>query len=50
MAILLVEQNSSMVLSLADRVYIMDDGRIVYTSRAADLEANHRLKRQLLPV
>lgn len=49
-AILLVEQNSSLALSLADRVYVIDDGRIVYTSRAADLEANPQLKLQLLAV
>ncbi len=49
-AILLVEQNSSMALSLAVRVYVIDDGRIVYTSRAADLEANQQLKHQLLAV
>lgn len=49
-AILLVEQNSSLALSLADRAYVIDDGRIVYTSRAADLEANPDLKHQLLAV
>ena len=50
MAVLLVEQNSSMALSLADRVYVIDDGRIVYTARAADLEANPGLKHRLLAV
>jgi branched-chain amino acid transport system ATP-binding protein len=49
-AILLVEQNSSMALSLADRVYVIDDGRIVHTSAAADLEADPALKHQLLAV
>jgi branched-chain amino acid transport system ATP-binding protein len=49
-AILLVEQNSALALSLADRVYVIDDGRIVYTSHAADLEANQPLKHQLLAV
>jgi len=49
-AILLVEQDSSMALSLADRAYVIDDGRIVHTSSAADLEANASLKHQLLAV
>ena len=49
-AILLVEQNSSMALSIADRAYVIDDGRIVHTSRAADLEANTELKHRLLAV
>lgn len=49
-AILLVEQNSSMALSIADRAYVIDDGRIVHTSRAADLEANADLKHRLLAV
>jgi branched-chain amino acid transport system ATP-binding protein len=49
-AILLVEQNSSMALSIADRAYVIDDGRIVHTSTAADLEANTDLKHRLLAV
>jgi branched-chain amino acid transport system ATP-binding protein len=49
-AILLVEQNSSMALSIADRVYVIDDGRIVHTSAAAELEANPALKHRLLAV
>ena len=49
-AILLVEQNSSMALSIADRAYVIDDGRIVHTSSAADLEANADLKHRLLAV
>ena len=31
-AILLVEQNSAMALSLADRAYVIDDGRIVHAA------------------
>jgi branched-chain amino acid transport system ATP-binding protein len=49
-AILLVEQNSSMALGLADRVYVIDDGRIVHTGLAADLERNSDLKHRLLAV
>jgi branched-chain amino acid transport system ATP-binding protein len=49
-AILLVEQNSSLALSIADRVYVIDDGRIVHASTAADFEANADLKHRLLAV
>jgi branched-chain amino acid transport system ATP-binding protein len=50
MAILLVEQNSSMALGIADRAYVIDDGRIVHASGAADLEADADLKHRLLAV
>jgi branched-chain amino acid transport system ATP-binding protein len=49
-AILLVEQNSSMALGLADRAYVIDDGRIVHAGPAADLEADAALKHRLLAV
>ena len=49
-AILLVEQNSSLALSIAHRAYVIDDGRIVYAARAADLEADRELKHRLLAV
>lgn len=49
-AILLVEQNSSMALGLADRAYVIDDGRIVHAGPAAALEADLQLKHRLLAV
>jgi len=49
-AILLVEQNSAMALSLADRAYVIDDGRIVHSAPARDLEADAALLHQLLAV
>ena len=49
-AMLLVEQNSSMALSLADRAYVIDDGRIVHASGAAALEADMALQHRLLAV
>ena len=49
-AILLVEQNSSLALGMSDRAYVIDDGHIVHTSRAAVLEANTALKHRLLAV
>ncbi len=45
-SILLVEQNSVMALAVSDRSYILDDGRVVYESRAAELDGNKELKRE----
>ncbi len=36
-AILLVEQNAWMALSVADRVYVLDDGRVVHKGSASEL-------------
>jgi branched-chain amino acid transport system ATP-binding protein len=49
-AMLLVEQNSSLALSIAHRAYIVDDGHIVHSSPAAELENNAELKARLLAV
>ncbi len=49
-AILLVEQNSSLALGIAHRAYVIEDGRIVHASAAAALEANPALKHRLLAV
>ncbi len=49
-AMLLVEQNSSLALGIAHRAYVIDDGRIVHTSSAADLDQNADLKTRLLAV
>jgi branched-chain amino acid transport system ATP-binding protein len=49
-AILLVEQNSTMALSIAHRAYVIDDGRIVHSARLADLEADRALKHRRLAV
>jgi branched-chain amino acid transport system ATP-binding protein len=50
MALLLVEQNSTLALGLSQRAYVIDDGRIVHASTAAELDANPDLKHQLLAV
>ena len=50
MAMLLVEQNSSLALGIAHRAYVIDDGRIVHASSAAALEADPELKHRLLAV
>ena len=49
-AILLVEQNSSLALGIAQRAYVIDDGRIVHRSSAAALEADRDLTHRLLAV
>jgi branched-chain amino acid transport system ATP-binding protein len=49
-AMLLVEQNSSLALGIAQRAYVIDDGRIVHASTAGELAADAVLKRRLLAV
>ncbi|MGH7754947.1 MAG: ABC transporter ATP-binding protein, partial [Vulcanimicrobiaceae bacterium] len=46
-AILLVEQNALLALKVADRAYVMDEGRIVYAGEAEDLR-NDRARIQSL--
>jgi len=50
MTILLVEQNALLALDLADRVYVIDKGQIVYEGDAHTLLADRELSRQLLGV
>jgi branched-chain amino acid transport system ATP-binding protein len=40
LAVLLVEQNAWKALEVADRAYVIDDGRIVHESAAEDLRAD----------
>ena len=47
-AILLVEQNATMALSIADRGYVLSTGEIVLEGRAADLLQDEDLKRAYL--
>jgi branched-chain amino acid transport system ATP-binding protein len=37
LSVLLIEQNAPLSLSIADRAYILDDGKVVHSARAADL-------------
>jgi branched-chain amino acid transport system ATP-binding protein len=39
-SMLLVEQNAEMALQLADRVYVIDHGTVVFEGRPAELRAN----------
>ena len=47
-AILVVEQNATMALSIADRGYVLATGEIVLSGAAADLLASEDLKRAYL--
>jgi branched-chain amino acid transport system ATP-binding protein len=48
LSILLVEQNVPLALHVADRVYVMSKGRIVYHGPAAELAADEDVKRRFL--
>jgi branched-chain amino acid transport system ATP-binding protein len=47
-AVLMVEQNATMALSIADRGYVLSTGEIVLDGRAADLLRSEDLKRAYL--
>jgi branched-chain amino acid transport system ATP-binding protein len=49
-AVLLVEQNPLAALSVSDRVYVMDKGRIVHGGPARELQADESLRTSLLGV
>ncbi|MDR0139328.1 ABC transporter ATP-binding protein [Metabacillus idriensis] len=42
--ILLVEQNANMALSIADRVYVIETGKVVLSGTAEELNASDQLK------
>jgi branched-chain amino acid transport system ATP-binding protein len=48
--ILLVEQNVPLALRVADRVYVMSKGQIVYSGAPAALAADEEIKRRFLGV
>jgi branched-chain amino acid transport system ATP-binding protein len=50
LSILLVEQNYHLALAVADRVYVMSKGQIVYEGSPAELEADEDTKRRYLGV
>jgi branched-chain amino acid transport system ATP-binding protein len=50
LSILLVEQNLPFALSLADRVYVMNKGQIVFEGTPAELNAAETIKHQYLGV
>jgi branched-chain amino acid transport system ATP-binding protein len=50
LSILLVEQNLSLALGVADRVYVMNKGRIVFEGTPADLRAQEEIRHRYLGV
>ena len=50
LALLLVEQNYHLALRVADRVYVMNKGQIVYEGTPAGLEVDEEVKRRYLGV
>ena len=44
MTILLVEQNAQMALSVADRAYVLETGRVVMEGTGAELLTNERVR------
>ena len=46
-SVLLVEQNATLSLSVSDRAYVLDDGRVVYTGPAAELAKDTELVHRL---
>ncbi len=49
-SILVVEQNLSLALEIADRVYVMNKGRIVFEGTPAELQAQEEIRQQYLGV
>jgi branched-chain amino acid transport system ATP-binding protein len=47
LSVLLIEQNAPLCLSIADRAYILDDGKVVYSGKAAELTKDTELVNKL---
>jgi len=47
-AILLVEQNALLALKIADRAYVLDSGKLVYSGSGADLSGDRERIRTLM--
>ena len=48
MTILLVEQNANMALSIANRAYVLETGRISLSGTASEIKADPRVKEAYL--
>jgi branched-chain amino acid transport system ATP-binding protein len=48
--ILLVEQNSTLALTVSQRAYILENGHMVYTGAAEDLSQNAEVKQRYLGI
>ncbi len=49
-AILLVEQNTALALSVATRGYVLESGRVVLSADSADLKTNDRVRSAYLGI
>ena len=47
LSVLLIEQNAPLSLSIADRAYILDDGKVVHAAKAAELAKDTELVNKL---
>jgi branched-chain amino acid transport system ATP-binding protein len=47
LTVLLIEQNAPLSLSIADRAYVLDDGKVVWSGKAAELAADTELVARL---
>jgi branched-chain amino acid transport system ATP-binding protein len=47
LSVLLIEQNAPLSLAVADRVYVIDDGKVVHSGPAAELTKNKELVEKL---
>ena len=48
LTVLMVEQNARAALGMADRAYVMEQGRIVLEGSARDISANDHVRRAYL--
>jgi branched-chain amino acid transport system ATP-binding protein len=47
---LLVEQNYTLAIGLADIVYVLENGEVVFRGSAAELDGDEQIKRRYLGV
>jgi branched-chain amino acid transport system ATP-binding protein len=47
LSVLLIEQNAPLSLSISNRAYVLDDGRVVYSGKASDLATDRELVNRL---
>jgi len=50
LTILLVEQNARAALAIADRAYVLETGRVTLSGRAADIQADARVREAYLGI
>ena len=47
LSVMLIEQNAPLSLSIADRAFVLDDGKVVYAGRASELANDAELVNKL---